>query len=247
MNLIAEAERALVRNGRVVLAYVLASIVIITVYLACESWLHAIIPRDSTPKPRWYILASLSLDLGQAVGIAALQAIAFARIGSEMDRPLWKHGGAADAMRNFFSLWLIIALIFFAISQLQWSFYQQGLQDAVIALELPRLFWLCISVPVGVCIMYGGALKWEEVPERLSPLLHLFPRAMIAFLLGFTQYFLYELAVQLLSPPMRELIPVRVAIQVPIIFLECLIFAVTWLICMEYRDTAEEREDDFDF
>lgn len=247
MNLIAQAEKALVRNWRAVALYLLGTTVVLALYFAGELGLDKAVPRDSYPKPVWYVGASLLLDIFQAIAIAALQALTFARIGAEIDRPLWKYAGPADALRRFFVLWFIVALIFFAISQLQFSMYQQGLQHAVDALELPRLFWICASVPAAVCIMYGGELKWDEIPDRLSPLFHLFPKALIAFMLGFLQYFLYEFALLWLADAMRAFVFLRLVVQVPIVLLECLTFAVMWLVCMEYRDTATERDDDFDF
>lgn len=247
MDLIADAEKALVQHWRIVALYVLCSVAAVAVYDGCLVALDGIVPPDTTPKHFWFVALTLLLDLVLAAAIAALQSTVFAMLGAQLDRPLWKYNGHADALKRFFTIWFVVNLIYLAIRRLQGYMSAQGLDHGVIALEIPRLFWICCAVPVAVCIMYGGKPVMNEIPDRLSPLFRFFPRILVPFGLGFLQYMLLELWVLNVPRAFREIPATSALINVPLVLLECLVFAVMWHLCMEHRDTAIDQDDDFDY
>lgn len=247
MNLIAEAEKSLARNWRPVAAFVVGVVVAVSIYRFGYDLLDARVPEEVTPKPGWYVLSTLALEIALAAAVAAMQAVAFAIIGAEIDRPMWKYQGPRDAVERFFSTWFIVSLIHFAIIRMQVSFYDQGLIAAVAAMDLPRIFWQCISLPFAACIMYGGRLVWREIPERLAPLSHFLGRAMITFLLGFLSLVLADVIFASMSEEFRKTLTAHALVNLILVPLDCLIFAAAWLICIDYRNSAPERGDDLDF
>lgn len=247
MSTIAQAEKALVRNWPTVAAYIGATVALIAAFDLTHAWLDTIVPPEMNPKPGWYITAEAGMDLLILIGIAAIQAVAFAAMGREIDRPLWKCEDAMEALRNFFPIWLMVSLIMLAITRIEVSLAHRGLDEALQTMLLPHLFWSGAYMPLGVCIMYGGRLVWSEIPGRLAPLLHVLPKAVTAFLLGIMQFFIW-LSVIPLIPKSAVMSTLYVALlNVALLLLECLAFAVMWHACMESRDTAPERDDDFDF
>ena len=100
-----------------------------------------------------------------------------------------------------------------------------------------------LGVPIGACIVYGGALRWGEIPAMLAPLFRLFPMAFIALTLGFLQAFIIDVASGMLQGA-QHAVWVWSVVNIPLILLECLSFAVMWLVCMHYRDIADEYGDD---
>lgn len=247
MEIIADAEKALLRNWRSVALYMAASVALVIAYVGMYNWLEVRVPEDTSPKPTWYLVVTLVMELTMTGAVAALQAILFAEIGAEIDRPLWKSGGYVDALKRFMGLWFMVSLIYLAIVRIQGSLLEQGLQTAAVTLELPRILWSCAYMPVAVCIMYGGKLVWEEVPERLSPMFHQYRRAAVAFGLGFLQFIAWDVMMASLPEAYQKSAVVRGLANLPLLLLECLAFAVMWHACMAYRDTAHERDDDFDF
>ena len=248
METIADAEKAIARNWRLAAFYIAASVAVVMAYVYCDNALDTVVPEDTRPKPLWYVAVTLLMDLGMAGTIAALQATVFAVMGAEIDRPLWKSGGHADALRRFLGLWFIISLIYLVMVRMQGSLYAQGLESASAALLLPRILWTCAYIPIGVCIMHGGQLVWAEIPDRLSPIIHHFPQAAVAFGLGFLQFLVWDVTIASIPEAYHKSAVVLGIANAPLILLECLAFAVMWHVCMAYRDTAPEREDDdFDF
>jgi len=247
MEAIAEAEKALVRNWRLVAMYMAATVLVVMLSVTLDGQLDKIVPEETSPKPAWYVLATLFIDIAFVGLVAAIQAVGFAALGAEIDRPLWKSEGHVDALRRFTGLWFIISLLYVAIVRMQGSFFDQGMESAAATLFLPRILWTCAYMPVGVCIMFGGKLVWEEIPDRLSPVFQLYPRAAVAFGLGFLQFLVWDIILASIPEAYHKSALVLGMANIPILLLECLAFAVMWYTCMEYRDTAHERDDDFDF
>lgn len=247
MEIIAEAEKALVRNWRLVAFYLACSVVLVMAYVSVDNVLSQVVPDEMVPKPVWYVVVTLLMDLAMAGIIAALQAVVFAAMGAEIDRPLWKSGGHRDALIRFAALWFIISLIYLAMVRLQGSLYDQGLESSSAMLLLPRILWSSAYIPIGVCIMHGGKLVWEEIPDRLAPIIHHFPRAAVAFGLGFLQFLVWDIIIASIPEAYHKSALVLGMANIPLLLLECLGFAVMWHACMANRDTPVDRDDDFDF
>jgi hypothetical protein len=187
-------------------------------------------------------------NLVMAAALAALQTVVFARLGREIDRPLWRSPNAADAMRRFFQLWLILNLIAVAIGQLLQLAGRQEAEAAIVLLVFFYMLVLLFTVPVGACIMFSGAFEWREIGSSLAPLVHQAPRTLILLLLNLFQVALLFELVKLRAIRADEpavfwtvfmLAPVAMA------YIDCVVFAGTWHICIEHRNA--DQDVDFDF
>lgn len=248
MQLLSQAEAALHRNWRVVCLYVVTTVVVVTAYGLVLDAMEVIVPEDTRPKPYWFIYASIGLDLAQVGLIAALQAIAFAYVGREMDQPLWKCVGWQDALKRFFSFWFIINLVYVTSAKLSMSVPATMAEDVGLLMFFFRFLLTLVAVPLGACIMFGGGLHWKEIPGLLAPLFRLFDRALTAIALGFLQYVIILCVLAFVPSETLKSVWLWSFVNAPLALLECLTFAVMWIVCIQYRDIAADFEDDdFDF
>lgn len=243
MQLLVQAEAALLRNWRIVLVYLILSIITMTCCRAIFEQLKLIVPEETTPKPFWFVLANLGLDLTLVGAIAALQSVAFAAIGADMDRPQWKWGEWQESLKRFFSVWFILNLLFITSNGIP-SAVPASIQIEVLAIVfLFQVGMIVLGVPFCTCIVYGGGLVWREVPAMLLPFFRLFHLALIAVALGFLQC----VVIGFTARAGRDSLTLWALTNVPLILVECLAFAVMWLVCMNHRDIADQyEEDDFD-
>lgn len=248
MQLLSQAEAALLRNWRVVCLYVVTTVVVVTIYSLILDGMEAVVPEETRPKPFWYIYASIGLDLAQVGAIAALQAMALAAIGREIDQPLWKCAGWQDALKRFFSFWFIVNLIYVTSSKLSMSVPDALADDVGLLMFFFRFMLTLVAVPLGACIMHGGGLQWKEIPGLLAPFFRLFDRALIAIALGILQYAIILSILAFVPQETLKTVWLWSFVNIPLALLECLAFAVMWIVCMEYREIASDFEDDdFDF
>ena len=54
MQLLSQAEAALLRNWRVVCLYVVTTVVVVTIYSLILDGMEAVVPEETRPKPFWY-------------------------------------------------------------------------------------------------------------------------------------------------------------------------------------------------
>lgn len=183
-----------------------------------------------------------------AAAIAALQTVVFARMGREIDRPLWRSPDAADALRRFFQLWLILNLVTVALDQLLQLAYRQNAEAALVFLVFLYGLVVLLSIPVGACIMFSGAFEWKELGTSLAPLVQQAPRTLVLIMLNLFQILLLFELVRLRSIRAEEpavfwtvytLAPVAMA------YLDCVVFAGAWHLCIEHRNA--DQDVDFDF
>jgi hypothetical protein len=257
MSLISGAEQALVRNWRSVLFYIVACVVVVAIYrlagnqmdrvLTGVDWPAAAQLEAIQPKPEWYTGGELFADIAIACLVGVFQAIAYARLGRDIDKPLWKCRDDRDAVVRFALIWVMFNLLNFALFQFQSTLYTRGFVSASGIIGVIALLWNLLYVPAGVCLMHHGGLKNANLGEALMPMLHFLPRTLLLMGLGFLQLVLFEMLVFSVSEPMRALPWVIGAFNVPIIYLECLGVAIMWMSCSEYRAVAAEQQDDDDF
>lgn len=257
MNLITNAERALVRNWRLILLYVFLCVAVVALYrVAGNAFDQALnggtLPTpeqlaEINPKPTWYIASRLIADVVLAVLVSLLQACAYARLGADIDRPLWKCGDDREALSRFGLIWVILNLLYFTLMQLQSSFSDQEQLALAALFGLLALAWNLLYVPIGICLMHHGGLKDLRLGEALMPLLHFLPRTLLVAGLGFLQLVLFDLLLSSVPAPLRGMPWVLAPINIPIIYLECLGVAIIWQTCAEYRAVAASFEDDDDF
>jgi hypothetical protein len=258
MSLISGAEQALVRNWRSVFFYIGVCVFIVSVYRMANNEMDRLLTGVALPtvaqleaihpKGGWYIGGKLFADIAIACVVAVFQAIAYARLGRDIDKPLWKCRDDRDAVVRFAVIWVMFNLLNFALFQFQSTLSNRELESTSVIVGLVALLWNLLYIPAGVCLMHHGGLKDLNVGEALMPMLHFLPRTLLLMGLGFLQLVLFEMMVFSVPESMRALPWVIGAFNVPIIYLECLGVAIMWNTCSDYRTAAaEHQDDDFDF
>lgn len=257
MSLISGAEQALVRNWRSVLFYIVACVVIVSIYRAANNEMDRALAGVALPtaaqleaihpKAGWYVGGKLFADIAIACLVAVFQAVAYARLGRDIDKPLWKCRGDQDAVLRFGVIWVMFNLLNFALFQLQSTLDARDLESPSVLVGLIALLWNLLYIPAGVCLMHHGGLKNLNLGEALMPMLHFLPRTLLLMGLGFLQLVLFEMLVFSVPESMRALPWVIGAFNVPIIYLECLGVSIMWTTCAAYRTVAAEQQDDDDF
>lgn len=235
--MVAKALEALQRNRVSLLFYVTLTTLVQTARNLADVLL--IKPASETIAPLYLTVYGFSADLFVAVGLAAVQAVGFARIGREMDRPLWKVEGDREAFKRFFQLWLVLDLI--ALSSLRMiERLVAGLDDPAAAFSLLIVWVMATSafVVFGAAVMFYGRVAREEIGAAVNTLIDEFPRTAAVWFLAcaFSIFVLLPGQVPLWAFPLLALIDGAVT---------CLIFSASWLICMYHRD-EDDRDTDFD-
>lgn len=232
MSILAEAIRAVQRNLSALALYIALTVGCSTLKLLCDTLYRETLQGISEKSVRIY-------DLGAGLAVAACfalaQTVAFARMGKEIDRPLWKISGAREALARFFPLWLVLNLLNLAVLRLWVRALEadptSGLASALLLmLSLATMF----QVPVGACLMFARCGHWSELPESLAPLARQFPKVLIFLFLNFVQLVLALDHIQRIAanPASRLILWLSPALDVFLAYCDCLVFAGIWLICM---------------
>ena len=246
MPIFSDAWRALRRNWLWAGAYVGASLGAGAAFKVYSDWSRTVV-GDGVVPPKIALLG-LSADLLYLAILAAFTAVIFAEMGKEMDRPLWKCGGAGEALRRYFVPWFLIALINITTGRLMIQAAQAGDGSLALLLEFCRMCLIMLSVPVGACIMYHRGLVWKELPDALAPLTRLLSPTLGVLLLGMFQWALWFTLILAIPDEMRGSTLLLVLIEAPLVLIDCYVFCAVWHICMLDRDTqSEDFGNDFDF
>jgi len=245
LDLLRDAFQSLRRNRISVLAYFLGSAAIVTVYRGVLQTLRNHSVMD--PPPPWLAIVTIGADVLLAAAVSALQAVLFAQIGKEIDRPLWKCNGSRDALQRFFMPWFIINLLMLMLIKLQFQAVQAANNEIALLVEFFQLALFLLFIPLGACVMYAGRLNWRELPENLLPVARVYPPMLFVFLLGAAQYIYHRAVFLLLPAPLLESLLVSAFLDVPPLLADCLTFAAMWRVCMLYRDMAPEDTDYFNW
>ncbi len=198
--------------------------------------------------PLWVYTVSLVMDLTLAGLYAALQAIVFSVMGREMDRPLWKCAGPAEALRRFFLPWFIINLGILALARIQLRTAMLDMPDLVMLLEFCLMLAYCFAVPAGACIMFYGALEWREIGSILAPIGRRFALVWVVLLINFGQFVISRAASLSAAPPALEIILARTLLDAALSVVDCFVFAAIWTVCQIHRNEAPTTgNDDFEW
>jgi len=243
VSLFQDAWDSLQRNRGTVMAY-LALTFAVRLAHALTGWV--LLPEDPKLAPDWLPLYRIVSILSVCVLSSALAAVFFARIGREIDRPLWKCADDKEAVRRFFSTWFILALAGNTLQSSAGHFHEAGLDTASAWCFVGFMTVFIMTIPAGACIMYGGGLQWPVIHERLKPMIALFPLTLNALSVALLEFvalvgseFLLELIrEQVLFMPIRD---------VALTALKCYTFALMWRICMLHRDMPPGESNDFEF
>jgi len=257
MRFLADAWESVQRNRQSLLLYVGAFVLLNVLLNVLHLALFGTRPLDEQPPIiLWYMLA---VGLVYAVVASAVQSIVFARMGEDIDRPVWRCPTDTEALRRFFMPWFLINLTGIAILHFQGVAQRVENQEASLVLSGVFLAAYLFALPVGVCIMYLGRFRWSELGTALRPLVRQFDLAVLVLLLRFVQFTWFMMSYELYVPAHRledpgwwTLLQSQVLFlplaNIPIWVMDCLLFAALWRICMINRDQdVEEMDDPFDF
>jgi len=199
-----------------------------------------------TPNPVWMIVATLV----SASVLSVAQAALFARIGKEIDRPLWKCRDDVDALTRFFIVWLLLNLSGELLLHLSLRFERQGWDDLSYIMVMLFAVVYLFYIPIGACIMHHGALNWDELGHTLAPISAQFSDFALVLLIRIATLALWfaALALEASQEWLFTVVCFQPLVQAPTVLLDCLAFAMMWRLCMIHRDSAHYRaDDDFDF
>lgn len=202
---------------------------------------------DSTPDlegPAWVRLVALAAYVVLAAIVSAVQAVLFARMGKAIDKPLWKCEGDGEALRRFFSIWLVLNMFMLLLFRLLAIAGKQEIEAAAVLLDLLLMFSYALFFPVGVPVMYMKVEHWQEVPVALKTITSQFGLVLMVMFLGFFSFSFTVLMQNVLGNEPGTFMPL-IVISVPVAFLDCLSFAAMWRVCMIHRDSPPEEDLDF--
>jgi hypothetical protein len=196
--------------------------------------------------PPWAANVDLLIQMVYVALYAALVAVVFARLGKDIDRPLWKCGSSAEALRRFFALWLIINLYFLMLYRLQRVAIMHDNEDVAIFLELLVMISYIVAFPAGTCIMYAGKLDWAQLGPSLRPLTRKFDLAFPVLAINFGGYVLLTIGMfigaEVTAIAGRLLIPG--ALSFAMALLDGFVFCAMWRVCMVHRDEPDTDDED---
>lgn len=252
MDALKSAAEAVQRHMSTVLLYLIANAALGLCWNAI-AFLQAPPEADAAADPT---LAAHLLIIASFVfysaAIAAVQTLVFSRVGREIDRPLWKVRDDREAFQRFYMMWFEFNL---ALNALMWMANTRLGNDATLVINMMALlvvFALAIViVPFGTCQMFLGSFSWGTFGEALGPIARkpgeFVPVFGVAlFTLVFGQYASY-----LTQTDSREVSAFalmagsRVACDVALGYLDCLVFAAAWTVCKLDRDSPDELDLDF--
>lgn len=246
MSILTEAFQVLRGNFALVFVYVGATAGINLSKLIpdffLEDWLKD--PANIWPTHTYGFATSVL----NAAAISLLQALVFAKLASGIDRPLWRIATGREAAQRFFNLWFILNLGGMSL------LYLPGLlppgssqQSLAVVCQLAFFALIVCYIPIGSCLMFKNSAQWTDTPRAFAPLIHELPRTLVLLLVGTVQIVLLldYLRVRVSYPGLWIQVGAELIVGVACAFIECLLFAGTWLICMTHREHGEDPDFDF--
>ncbi len=238
MGILSQAFVATRRNWPAVLLFLAIAVPVSTLFLAGSHFMSSHYDVETQPGP--FKAFSFLRDLVLYACVALGQALAFSRIGREMDQPLWKIEGDAEALKRFFPLWFILNLV--SILPIRMAFAIPDAQNSPFAVFLLLMTFalLMFCVPVGACVMFQGHFRWRHVGESLRPLGKQIPLTATVLLFNFTQIFFMQVLVEVFASA-KWIYPF---LDIASCYCDCLVFAAIWIICIIDRNTPDEPDFD---
>jgi hypothetical protein len=183
---------------------------------------------------------------------AIAQCIVFSRVGREIDRPLWKVRDDREAFGRFYMMWFEFNLVTNTVYWIANTPFGSGEIEAVNVMALFTAWLLAvILVPFGACQMFLGSFSWPTFGAGLGPLTRRPADFAPVFAITIVQC-LFATYVGVLTQPhgaetsgLALLAVARLACDLAIAYLDCLVFAAVWLICKTDRDSPDEIDLDF--
>lgn len=223
-----------------------AALILYAAALILSSWLHYGVEHVLETEawgampPAAENTIRLGRDLAVVVLAALIMPIAFAMIGRDLARPLWKVGVPGEALRRFFSLWFLMNLLLITVSRITGKLMEAD--SPVAGLMLGILIILYASyIIVGAGVMYHGRFGTEDLPKALAPFVREVGQTGLLILVA-----LFTVLVALFTDINVENLswlyhaPVSGVLSA---VLECVIFSGAWIICMTSQETPDNDLD----
>lgn len=245
MPVLLEAWKALRRQPVALLGYLAAAMLVVGPIYFSDAWVAGAYPKEALPG--WLPLLSTAQDVLLLLGVSAAQAVFFAMLGREMDRPLWRCLGHRDALSRFFVVWLLANGIIVLLIRLQVRAAVANLPELMVFLELLNFFATILLPMVAASVMYQGRLVWSQLGEAFAPFLQFPGLVFPVIFVHLTAYLTHAVLGGLmagggLSPLAQTLL------ILPVAFLDILAFAAMWRVCMHQRDHGHRPDaDPYDF
>lgn len=235
------AQKDLKLQWREVIGYTAGIFAVQALFRAADLALHGM-------EGGWVSAVRILVLCVLACAVSALQAVFFARIGKRIDFPVWRCGGAGEALRRFFSVWLILNLMVLASVSFHLRALVSGASDLAVTLEFMIMALAALFIPVGAALMHReGGLSNPPSPA-LMPLLRQFRQIFPVMLLGVAQLFILRVLQFAVSMDTVQGLLLVSAADAPLAALDCLMFAMTWRVFMLDREAAAAAEGSpFDF
>jgi hypothetical protein len=245
MPLFKEAIQAVERNIAAIGIYVA-----ILVALSLANLLYLLVFGTSgTAEPtQQQLLFGTIFDVIFALIAAIAQTLAFSRIGKDIDRPLWKVSGDREALQRYFVIWAVIGIFTVAVYRVlsMLGGFLDNDEFKLFAL-LVYIGMSSLATPIGACLMFARKPPLQEAPHALIPLMEQLPYTLLIATGNFAWFFfsIFEGAQLFEDPSSTRLQIIFLAMSIVTVFIDCVVFALVWLMCKDHRDNA--GEDDFEF
>lgn len=245
LNFIADAARHVLRNPWALALYIGASILVGWLRHGGQYYLEANDWRETFPVAGMAL--RFGVDLVSILTSAAVQSIVFAVLGRELSRPLWKVSVPGEALRRFFTLWFILALVIVLSRNVTIQLMADNSPFAGMMITL-SIVVVVSYIPFGAALMHHGRAQVQDIGAALAPYGRDLARLLILLAIAFFQFLFFQF-LQMEQAAQNEHDFAWIW-QVPVLysvsgFIGCVIFCAAWIICMTQTETADD--DDLDF
>lgn len=224
-----------------------AALILYAAALILSSWLHYGVEHVLETEV-WGAMPSaventirLARDLAIVVIAALVMPIAFAMIGRDLARPLWKVGVPGEALRRFFVLWFLLNLLVVTVSQITGRLMEADSPAAGLMIGLTIILY-ATYIMVGAAVMYHGRFGTEDFSKAMTPLVREFSQTGLLLLVAlFTVLVALFTEIEVENLSWLYHAPISAVLSA---VLECVVFSGAWIICMTSQETPD---DDLDF
>jgi hypothetical protein len=255
VNFYREAAIALRQNGRSVLYYIAAGMLIAALDAMLDLFVLAPASGEA-PDTALNLALIVSSILMVALGALA-STIFFARVGREMDKPMWRVADDRDALRLFYRMWLLLGLLTLAYARVMEQFLSSADSTGLIVFLCTFFIWATLLNVFGAFVMFYGRTGRDELNAAFGTFAHHLGPIIAVSLVGLLAGLMLVDAQQriLQIGTAADATPMHLALRVLLTTLlggadslvSIFIFAYAWLVCIFHRDHFEEPGDDFDF
>ncbi len=242
MSLFLDAWASVSRNRVTVVVYLALTFAVGLTYTVSG----AMLLPDPKAIPSWLPLYRILSILALCIASSVLSSVFLARLGREIDRPLWKCADDVEAVRRFFSTWFILTLLGSTMQSIGDHYLATGDEAMSAQCYLVFMILFVVTLPVGTCIMFGGGLDWPVVLKLLRPMTKMFSLTLNVLTLSFFEFLLYVGAGSF-PDGIGDQVWFLPTVNVVLTALECYIFSYMWRVCMLHRDLPQDDSDDFDY